>query len=65
MHTVIMTGDTYAIRDTLKNNGYRWDNASKAWVKTDSACATPAEVFAWLRTKMGGRGCGKLNVEVR
>lgn len=64
MKTVTMTGDTYAIRDTLKNNGYRWNAAKQAWIKTGSSCQSPAEVFAWLRAKMGGRGCGKLQVEV-
>ena len=30
-HQVTVAGDTYALRDTLKAAGYRWDAADKLW----------------------------------
>ena len=29
--SLLVTGNTYAIKDTLKSIGYRWDSQRKAW----------------------------------
>ena len=31
----ILTGDTYMVRASLKDGGWKWDADNKAWVKLD------------------------------
>ena len=34
MIKLTLNGNTYGIKETLKNLGFKWDNNSKSWTKT-------------------------------
>jgi len=54
MHaTYTATGDTYAIRDILKDAGFRWDADAKQWIGDEAAAERYGEITApaWGRAR--------------
>jgi hypothetical protein len=65
MNTTLITGNTFAVKDRLKELGGRWDSAARGWrVPSDKAAeakalAGPAGTSSATAARLRCRSCGQ------
>lgn len=56
---VYVTGNTFSIKDQLKDNGFRWDGINKSWYVSQAAWPQAKRMFAPARSEAPPSRSGK------